>query len=144
MSALASKRPDLAGRREPTTVCGAVLPRSTAKPKRDAVIRGRGGEVVHARASKRLAPLRMWDADSPKRHAKPKRGDDFMRGFAIALSILQFGWGEHGLVVMMLRESGLTYDDLRDGGADAHDLKLIRQAFKQNFTPLRPAATGKR
>lgn len=70
---------------------------------------------------------------------KTRKADEFLCGFAAALSILQAGWHEHGLVCMVLHESGFEYDDLRRAGVGAYDLKLIRQAHKSDHRPLRRA-----
>lgn len=69
------------------------------------------------------------DEDSPE--------DAFIRGFATALSIIQSGWHESNLVVLVLVAGGFKYDDFVNAGVDKHDLKLIREAFKRENRPLR-------
>jgi hypothetical protein len=52
----------------------------------------------------------------------------FVRGFAVAIGILESGWGESSLAANVAHEGGFYYEDFVEAMVDPYDLRLLREA----------------
>jgi hypothetical protein len=58
---------------------------------------------------------------------EPER-DEWLCGYAAALSCVVRGWGETGLAKEMMAADGLTFDDFNKAGVEEYDLEALKRA----------------